>query len=268
MNATEHYKAGRLPEAIEAQTLEVKADPANHGKRLFLFELLAFAGEWERARRQIDAVKYDDVHLDTAVSAYRALIDAEAARRRLFQDGAPPTFLAEPPEHVRLRLQALDLLRAGQGTEAATVLARADQTGPPVIGALNGKPFPHLRDTDDRFGTVLEVLAHGIYYWVPLEQVETITSNPPRFPRDLIWLPARLEMNGAAGDVFLPTRYPGSEQHADPAVRLGRMSDWQGAEGEPVRGVGLRTFLVGDDPVPLLAWRQWQRTPDTETNPA
>jgi len=258
VNAGELYRSGRLQEAIDAQLQDVKANPADHGKRLFLFELLAFAGEWERARRQIDVVKYDDVHLDTAVSGYQALLQAETARHRLFQDGAEPQFLAEPPEHVRVRLQALAHLRAGSGKEAAALVAKADEMCPILAGHLNDKPFAGLRDADDIFGPVLEVLAHGGYYWVPLDQIETLSANPPKFPRDLIWLPARLEMNGAAGDVFLPTRYPGSEQHADPAIRLGRMTDWTGAEGEPIRGVGARTFLVGDDPVTLLEWRQLQ----------
>jgi type VI secretion system protein ImpE len=66
MNAGELYKAGRLAEAIEAQIQEVKANPIDNGKRLFLFELLAFAGDLDRARRQIDAVSYDDADLDMA----------------------------------------------------------------------------------------------------------------------------------------------------------------------------------------------------------
>src|SRR5262245_43141677 len=60
MSASEAFKAGRLQEAIDAQIQEVRAHPADHGKRLFLFELAAFAGDLDRARRQIDAVKYDD----------------------------------------------------------------------------------------------------------------------------------------------------------------------------------------------------------------
>jgi type VI secretion system protein ImpE len=258
MTPTDLYKAGQLPEAIQAQTQAVKAEPAHQGKRLFLFELLAFAGEWDRARRQIEAVKYDDVHLDAATSAYRSLLDSETARRRLFQEGVEPRFLAEPPEHLRLRLQVAQALRGNQGQEAVQLLARADELTPAVLGQLNGKPFHGLRDCDDLFGPVLEVMAHGQYYWVALEQVRALALNPPRFPRDLIWLPARLEMADAAGDVFLPVLYPGSSTHSDPAVQLGRLTDWIAAEGVPVRGVGLRTFLVGDDAVPLLEWRELQ----------
>ena len=45
MTARESYNAGRLQEAIAAQTQEVKARPADQSQRLFLFELLAFAGD-------------------------------------------------------------------------------------------------------------------------------------------------------------------------------------------------------------------------------
>ena len=51
MNANELFQAGKLQEAIDTQIAQVKANPADQGKRLFLFELLAFAGELDRARR-------------------------------------------------------------------------------------------------------------------------------------------------------------------------------------------------------------------------
>ena len=46
-------------------------------------------------------------------------------------------------------------------------------------GRLNGKPFEHLRDADDLFGSVLEVLSQGAYYWVPLEQVASLAMSAP-----------------------------------------------------------------------------------------
>ena len=76
MNASDLFKAAKLPEAIDAQIAEVKANPGDQAKRLFLFEMLAFAGELDRARRQIDAVNYGQMELDTAVLAYRKLLDA------------------------------------------------------------------------------------------------------------------------------------------------------------------------------------------------
>jgi type VI secretion system protein ImpE len=253
--ATESYKAGRLQEAIDAQIKEVKVSPADQGKRLFLFELLAFAGDLDRAQRQIDAVSYSEVELDAAVLTYRKLLDSERLRRRLFSEGLTPKFFADPPAYVQMRLDGISRLREGRAGEAADLFAKAAETSPPRSGTLNDKPITSLRDCDDVFGDVLEVMAHGAYYWVPLEQVEAITIHAPKAPRDLLWAPARLEMHEAAGNVHLPAVYPGSHEHVDELVKLGRVTDWKSTGGGPVLGVGLRTFLVDDEAISLLEWR-------------
>jgi type VI secretion system protein ImpE len=262
MNASEFFKAGQLPQAVDAQLKEVKAHPQDHGKRLFLFELLAFSGDLDRARKQFDVVKYDTLELEAAAQQYRKLLDSEGLRRRLFQESLQPEFFGEPPEHVRQRLEAVNRLREGRAAEAAELLTQANAAAPVLKGTLNGKAFEGLRDFDDLFGTVLEVLAHGRYFWVPLEQVEAVGAKPPRFPRDLLWLPARLDLrDGASGEVFLPALYPGSHAHADIQVKLGRASDYTGGDGAPVRGAGRRDFLAGDDAVSLLEWRELQIPP-------
>jgi type VI secretion system protein ImpE len=256
MNASDLYKQGKLPEAIEAQLRLVKEKPADHGQRLFLFELLAFAGDLDRAQRQIDAVQYGELELDAAVLAYRKLLDSERLRRRLFSESLIPKFFGEPPEHIRLRLEAVNRLRENRPAEAAEVLAKAAGACPDRKGNLNGKPFQSLRDCDDLFASVLEVMAQGQYYWVPLDQVESVTMNAPKAPRDLLWAPARLEMKDSAGNVHLPLLYPGSHEHSDNQVKLGRMTDWKSAEGGPVQGVGARVFLVDEDAMSLLDWRE------------
>jgi type VI secretion system protein ImpE len=259
MNAGDLFKAGQLQPAIDAQLKEVKSHPQDHARRLFLFELLAFSGDLDRARKQIEAVTYEKLELDAATQQYRKLLDSEALRRRLFRDGLQPEFFSEPPEHVRRRLEAVNRLREGNAAEAAALLQRANDEAPAVRGKLNGKAFDGLRDLDDLFGTVLEILAHGRYFWVALEQVEAVAAKAPRFPRDLLWFPARLDLrDGATGEVFLPALYPGSHEHADAQMRLGRASDFTGAEGGPVRGAGLRDFLIGEDVISLLEWRELQ----------
>lgn len=257
MNATELFKANKLAEAIDAQIAEVKANPADHAKRLFLFELLAFAGDLDRARRQIDAINYGEMERDSAVLSYRKLLDAEQTRRRLFSEGLKPGFLAEPPDHVKLRLDAVNRLRENRPAEAAELLAKAAEGTPTLKGVLNGKPFESLRDCDDLFSGVLEVMSQGNYYWLPFEQIDVLAMNPPKFPRDLLWVPGHLEVqDGPSGDVFLPALYHGSHEHADNQVKLGRMTDWKELENGPVVGLGLHMFLVGEDDVSLLEWRQ------------
>ena len=258
MSADELYKKGQLPEAIDAQIAVVKTKPADSKARLFLFELLAFAGELDRAQKQIEALKFDEPELQMAAAEYRTLVDTERTRRRVFTEGVLPEMLGEPTEHLALRLQALQQLRGGDAAGAAELLGRAEAAVPALKGTLNDKPFELIRDCDDLFGPVLEVMARGKYLWVPMEQVSGVACNPPKFPRDLLWFPAKLQMrDGQEGDVFLPAVYINSHASPDPQARLGRLSDWLTPSGAgPVRGIGARMFLVGDDALPLLDWKQ------------
>lgn len=258
MNAGELYKAGRLAEAIEAQVQEVKTSPLDQSKRLFLFELLAFSGDLDRATRQIDALKYDDNDLQRAAAGYRKVLESERARRDLFARGVAPGFFGEPAEHMRLRLDAVNRLRDNRPDEAAELLARAAEATPPVRGQLNGKPFELLRDGDDLLGGVLEVMAQGRYFWAGLDQLGLVAMNPPRFPRDLLYIPARIELATEAGDVFLPALYPGSHEHGDDQVKLGRATDWKDVGGGLALGQGLHTYLIDEDAVSLLEWREFR----------
>src|SRR5262249_57307224 len=96
-------------------------------------------------------------------------------------------------------------------------------------------------------------------FWLPLDQLDTLAANAPAYPRDLLWLPARVVMKeGEQGDVFLPALYPGSHESPEEPIKLGRSTDWKQAEGGPVLGVGARTFLVGEEASGLLEWRQLQ----------
>ncbi|MCI0378133.1 MAG: hypothetical protein L0215_11025 [Gemmataceae bacterium] len=259
MNAAELFKAGQLQKALDAQIQVVKSKPADQAARIFLFELSYFAGDLDRAQRQIEAIKYDNPEQDAGVQSYRTLLNAERLRRRLFSEGLQPKFLTDPPESVKLRLEALNCLRGKQTKEAADLLRRADESAQPVKGQLNDKPFEGLRDADDVFGPILEMMAHGDYYWVPFEQIDTMTVTPPQFTRDLFLARARIEVrSGPAGDVFLPALYPGSHAHADEQIKLGRATEWSNPDRGPVRGLGQRMYLCGDDGIGLLEWRKLQ----------
>jgi type VI secretion system protein ImpE len=158
-----------------------------------------------------------------------------------------------------MRLEAAGLLRLGRPEDASSLLAQAEEATPPIKGKLNGKPFESLRDADDLFSGVLEVMAQGRYFWVGLDQIVSIAMNPPSFPRDLLYAPARIELESETGEVFLPVLYPTSYRHGDDQIRLGRMTDWVTSEGGSVFGVGARIYLVDDDSASLLDFRELVR---------
>ncbi len=97
MNASDLFKAGQLQAAFDAQLQEVKAQPGDANRRLFLFELAAFTGDLDRAHRQIDMLTFDTPELTAAAVLYKNALDSEKARRALFSQGTPPQFFHAPP---------------------------------------------------------------------------------------------------------------------------------------------------------------------------
>ena len=139
--------------------------------------------------------------------------------------------------------------REGALQEAALLLDQAEETRPRVAGICDGRPFEDFRDLDDQISCVLEVLTiSGTYYWIPIAQVESIEFHEPERARDLLWRRTHLIVrDGPDGEVYLPVLYPGAAVEPDDQIRLGRQTDWRGGDAVPVRGVGQRTFLVGDE---------------------
>lgn len=254
MNSKELFQAGSLAEAIAAAVEEVRQHPADISHRVFLCELLCFAGDLERADRQLSTIGFQEPHVTAGVGLFRQLLAAEQARRDFHASGRVPEFLAAPSPQLQLHLQAAIAVREGKPQEALELLEQAEEQRPMVSGLCNGEPFEDFRDLDDLCASLLEVLtSNGKYYWVPIEQVERLEFLPPEHPRDLAWRRTRLEIRGGPdGEVYLPALYVGSEASPDDRIRLGRVTEWTGGEQSPVRGIGQRMFLVGDDSRSIL----------------
>jgi type VI secretion system protein ImpE len=268
MTANELFQNGRLREAIDTQIAKVKSAPTDRPARFFLFELFLFAGDLDRARKQLDVLRYDDPQHSAAVEQYRSALDAEVKRRAVFAGTEQPKVLAAAPDHVRQRLEALPYIARGEQGEARKLLDQANAAVPSLTGALNGKPFEGLYDADERFGTVVEVFGTGgVYTWVPLEQVESITMNPPQAPRDVIWRPANVTLtDGVSGDVLIPGLYPDTHLHGDDEIRLGRGTEWLGGTGDVARGAGGRMLLTAAGPVSLTTVLQIARAVPEQDN--
>lgn len=255
------YEAGQLGPAIEALTREVKANPSDQHRRSFLFELLCFAGEWERAERQLDVLGHQNVGAEIGTQVYRNCLRAEQARRRLFSDGLAPHFLAEPPAYIDLHLEAAGRLRAGDHRAARAALDRAEEERPALPGAIDGRPFEDLRDYDDFFGPVLELIVMEKYTWLPLEQVRRVSFEPPASLRDLVWVTAEIETDERELRALMPALYAGSGAHPNDLVRLGRMTDWTELGEELYAGAGLRLFAVDGVETPALEVRTIEFAP-------
>ncbi|HEV2764581.1 MAG TPA: type VI secretion system accessory protein TagJ, partial [Pyrinomonadaceae bacterium] len=238
------FDAGRLDEAVEELLKEVKANPTDISRRTFLFELSCFAGDWDRAERQLDVIGQQSEKAEAGVLVYRNLIRAERDRRRLLPDGLQPHFLSEPPSYVDMHLDAVNRLREGNAEQARRTLDLAEEERPAFKGTLNGQPFTDFRDYDDLFGPVLETIVQDKYTWIPFEQVVRLQVEEPKHLRDLLWVGAVIQTTDNQLKAYLPTLYPGTSQAQNPLARLGRMTDWREVGEELYLGAGLHLLAV------------------------
>ncbi|HTF90215.1 MAG TPA: type VI secretion system accessory protein TagJ [Planctomycetota bacterium] len=254
MKSTELYSAGNLTQAIAAAVEDVKKAPTDTDKRSFLAELLCVAGELERADSQLDAIARTTTGASPGLPLMRQLVRAERARTEFHSQGRLPEFLTQPTPAIELALKASIAIREGRMADASALVEEAEAARAKPRATVNGKSFEDLRDCDDLTAGVLEVLTStGKYYWVPLASVASLQFEKAARPIDLVWRPASLSVRGGPdGRVFLSMIYASHGLPVDDMSRLGRRTDWIGAAGEPVRGVGLRTLLAGDDAMTLL----------------
>jgi type VI secretion system protein ImpE len=248
--------AGKLDASIEALTQEVKANPSDATRRIFLFELLCFAGQWDRAEKQIDVLGSESAQASLAVQVYKSNVAAEKLRLKLYREGLAPHFLNEPPAYVDLQVEGIRKLASGDAAGAKEILDRAEEERPSVAGKWNGNAFLDFRDYDDAIAGVLELIVKDKYVWLPFEQIRSITMRPPAKLRDLLWVPTRVEaLDGTIGEVFVPAIYARSSESPNEKARLGRMTDWKPIGDELYAGVGQRLFLVDEADQPILEAR-------------
>ena len=226
MSAELLFREGRLDEAIAALGDALRSDPANTRSRTFLFELLCFAGEYDRAEKHLRILGDADKEALAAGLLYLGAIHAERIRQAMFADGRLP----------------------------------APAVSAPFTGTINGRPFRTLRDEDGRIGPRLEVLAGGDYLWVPFEHIAELTIEKPQRLRDLLWAPARLKTGPGfkgqdLGEVLIPAVAPGSAQHEDSQIRLGRITEWYRDEKGQEFPLGSKVWLVDDEEMPVLEVR-------------
>lgn len=223
MTAQELWKAGQLDEAIQALNGELRNDPANAKKRIFLFELLCFAGQFDRAEKQLEILAQGGQQAEMGTLIYRAALHAERIRQGMFEKKDYPS------------------------TQASS----------DVKGALNGKEFTSLSDGDSRIGGNLEVFAAGAYLWLPFAVIASVEMQPPKRLRDLLWAPAVLRCSEdykgqELGEVLLPMLTPFAWKHADPNVRLGRSTVWEQAEKDGPFPMGQKIIVADDEDVAAL----------------
>lgn len=232
MNAQALYQAGQLDEAIAALGAEVREHPLDLRRRTFLFELLCFNGDYDRAEKQLDVLAQGGQQAELGSLFYRSALHAERLRQEMFTTGHFPL----------------------------------DREPHAVSGTINGRSFGSLTDADPRIGARLEVFVAGQYVWLPLELIASVRMEPPARLRDLLWIPAIVTAAPALrdielGEVLVPALTPLSYTHPDGPVRLGRVTAWQSVDPEREAPVGQKMLLVDGEEFPILELRELDIVP-------
>ncbi len=227
MTAKELFQAGKLTEAVQALSAELRNNPTDARRRTFLFELLSFAGDFDRAEKHLKFLSDGGPSSELGALMYRGVLEAERARQETF---AKREYTMMPPAEGGF------------------------------TGTIDGKPFASLADADPRIGPRLETFSAGTYLWVPLAHIASIEIQPPKRLRDLLWIPAMVRTGPAfqgreLGEILIPVLSPLSFQHPDENVRLGRLTVWEEDESGAEVPLGQKMLAVDGEEVPLLEVR-------------
>jgi type VI secretion system protein ImpE len=228
MDSRQFFDAGKLNSAIEALGIELRDNPTDVQRRTFLFELLCFAGSYDRAEKQLDILASGGPEAGMGTLLYRSALHAERLRTDMFRNQTFP----------------LD-----------------SEITPDVSGTLNGKAFSSIEDGDPRIGARMEIFAAGQYMWIPWQHVASVRLEAPKRLRDLLWAPALVRTSEdfkgqELGEILLPSLAPLSFESADDEIRLGRAADSVDLPEGEFAPVGQKMLLIDGELVPLLSIRE------------
>ncbi|HYN78263.1 MAG TPA: type VI secretion system accessory protein TagJ [Lamprocystis sp. (in: g-proteobacteria)] len=272
--ADDTWRGGDPEAALRQLQEQVRKEPANASLRVYLFQLLALMGQWDRALNQLTVSGELDAANLAMVQIYREALRCEALRAEIFDGRRSPLVFGEPDEWFALLLEAQRLVAQGAGEQARALRERALEGAPATPGTIDGTPFEWIMDGDNRLGPVLEAIINGRYYWIPFQRIRSIRLEKPEDLRDLVWMPGHFTWaNGGESVGLVPTRYPGSEASADAQLRGARRTEWLEQAGETFIGLGQRMFFTDVGEYPLMDIRAvlFDGSPDadlTEVKPA
>jgi type VI secretion system protein ImpE len=243
--------------ALAALQAEVRANPADARLRIFLFQLLAVLGNWERALNQLNVAAELDAKALAMAQMYREALQCESLRAEVFAGNKSPVVFGQPEPWLALLIESLLVAARGNPDAATSLREQAFDQAPASPGSLDGKPFEWIADADVRLGPVCEAIINGRYYWLPFANLQRLDIEEPTDLRDCVWMPAHFQFtNGGEAVGVIPTRYPGSESSADGLIQLARKTDWLAASPGLFHGVGQRMLVTQEGEFALMDVRQ------------
>lgn len=263
MTAHQHLRTSDLDATLKRLMQEVRDNPADPKHRIFLFQLFAVLGQWDRALTQLNVLRDMSQETLSMAQTYQETLNCEALRAQVFAGKRTPLIFGEPEQWMAMMLQALQLNAAGSAAEALQVREQALEQAPTTGGKLVLFPtaaegddppaaaeceFAWMADADSCIGPFLEAIINGKYYWIPFQHLASVGLEKVSDLRDLVWLPARFLFNNGGETVgFVPTRYSGSENSPDNMIRMAKTTEWNQIDESTYRGLGVRVLTTDVD---------------------
>lgn len=300
LNAAPSAHAPSLTERVQHIEALIRREPTEQQHRWSLVELLCVQGQWERALQQLQAWGKLAPQWQAQAHLVRGLIQAETQRTQVFAGTARPAPVTDMPPWMDQLASALQHNARGEHEQADTLRKQALEQAPTRPGVcvwhdnthapghsvthtqeqpddvqpqetLQEQPYAWISDSDTRLGPVCEVIIAGAYRWLAFADVAHLQLPPPQRLLDLVWLPARLRVQGAPAGadgapardwhVFLPSRYclaqgrshtSGTEQ----ALLLSHLTRWQDVGQTGVFAQGQKTWMSEGIDWPMLDVRE------------
>jgi len=257
MDAEKALSEGDLETALQLLQAQVRSAPADAKLRVFLFQLLAVLGRWDKAGAQLRVAADLDAGNLPMDATYREAVKAEVARADVFAGRRDPVIFGEPAEWIALLFEALRIDQLGHPDQAQALRSAALEAAPASSGRADNTTFDWIADADSRLGPLLEAVLNGRYTWIPFQRIARLRFEEPADLRDLVWTPAQITWtNGGEAVVLIPTRYPGSAEAEDANLRLARRTEWTDLGGDLFAGLGQRMLITDSAEYPLLSVRE------------
>ena len=176
--------------------------PGDAKLRIFLFQLLAVMGQWERALTQLKVAADLDPTTLPMVQTYRTRpAHARAMRSDGVRGQAPRRHCsASPPMDGAAGARRCGSSRQGQFEAGRTLRERAFEDAPATAAErIDGKLFAWIADADSRLGPMLEADHQRSLLLDPVRTARGASQfEKPADLRDLAWMPVDADASPTA----------------------------------------------------------------------
>lgn len=243
---------GLLDEAIAECIGGVKSNPTDVSRRVCLYELSAFSGDWKRCVNQVETIVQlggDALHW----AGHMANLNSEKHRDAFWKSSTalhPPIVGGDEYAH-----EIAESLANSKQSDAALV-AHAENYGGLDFGPclINGAEYASLTFVDSRLTGFLEASEQGEYVWIYAGGVKSIElAEPMGDLTRLLWIPAKIVLaDGSVRVCALSGLYPDTSSSSNNKVKLGKDNEWSERVDDLNIGRGPVLLAADDTIIPLI----------------